>query len=175
MLVPGLEYPRDARGRTLTVDAFARFRARCAFDPFTGCVLWTGGRTRGRGNTAEYGSFWFGRRRWFAHRWAGVFIHGLDLSGVQAGHCCPHGANSLCVQHIAAQTQAENLAELNGRLATRRVEQTNAERQFWLLVERGYEPAPPGPPPAPDFPFYEPPDWLAPIGTKQKEIEECPF
>ena len=54
-----------------------RFIAKCRFEPRTGCVRWIGGKTSGRGNTALYGSFWFEGRRWFAHRWAAAYIHGL--------------------------------------------------------------------------------------------------
>lgn len=166
--------PRDARGRLLPLDALARFAAKCRFEPTTGCVIWTGGKTRGRGNTATYGSFWYAGGRWFAHRWAGVHIHGLDLDGVQAGHCCPGGPNSLCVQHVTGQTQAENLDEMHER-RRRKVEQTATERQYWLLVDRGYEPPPEGQTIDPDaIPFHTPPDWLRPYLAKQ-ENSECPF
>jgi len=170
--------PRDDRGRLLPLDALQRFASKCRFDATTGCVVWGGGKTRGRGNTAEYGSFWYEGRRWFAHRWAGVLIHGLRLDGVQAGHTC---ANSLCVEHVIGQTLAENMAEQIERLGppgTRRaraVEQTNEQRQFWLLVERGYEQLPPPPAPEPDeIPFHTPPEWLRPF-LAQPENDECPF
>lgn len=164
--------PRAPDGRLLPIDALARFASKCRFDHVTGCVIWTGGKTRGRGNTAEYGSFWYDGARWFAHRWAGVHIHGLALDGVQAGHCCPAGPNTLCVEHVTGQTQAENLAEMHGR---RKVEQSNAERQYWLLVERGYEQLPPEPErEADDIPFYAPPEWLRPF-MAQPENDECPF
>lgn len=176
--------PRDARGRLLPLDALARFAAKCRFDPVTGCVLWTGGKTRGRGNTATYGSFWYEGSRWFAHRWAGVHIHGLDLEGLQAGHCCPHGPDTLCVQHVIAQTGAQNIAEQIERLGppgTRkpRAEQSGLDRQFWLLVEKGYGP-PPEPPAAndpADIPFYAPPDWLRPflVDAPVNSALDCPF
>lgn len=164
--------PRDDRGRLLPLDALQRFASKCQFDAATGCVLWAGGKTRGRGNTATYGAFWYEGRRWFAHRWAGVHIHGLALDGVQAGHCCPAGPNTLCVEHVTGQSQAENLAEMHHR---RKVEQSNAERQFWLLVERGYEQLPAdAPPPADEIPFHTPPEWLRPF-LAQPENDECPF
>lgn len=171
--------PRDAGGRLLPLDPLARFAAKCAFDATTGCVLWVGGKTRGRGNSATYGAFSYGGRRVFAHRWAGVFIHGLDLDGVQAGHCCPAGPNTLCVEHIVAQAVGENMAEQIARLGPpgrRKVEQSNAERQYWLLVERGYEEAPPAAPAIdPDaMPFHTPPEWLRPFLAKQED-SECPF
>jgi hypothetical protein len=73
--------------------ALERFAEKCRFDPATGCVLWIGGTTAGRGNSALYGSFWFEGSRWFTHRWSAIHIHGIDLGDNQAGHCCPHGPN----------------------------------------------------------------------------------
>lgn len=160
-------------------EALARFAAKCRFDPLTGCVLWEGGKTQGRGNTAIYGSFWFEGRRWFAHRWAGVHIHGLDLDGVQAGHCCPHGPDTLCVQHIEAQTQADNLAEMHGRRAAA---QSSADRQFWLFVSLGIEPPPAasGQPIADAMPFFDPPAWFRPFIVDRtvnlpQDADYCPF
>lgn len=161
--------------------ALARFRAKCLFDPRTGCVVWTGGTTRGRGNTATYGSFWYDGRRWFAHRFAAAFIHGLKIDGLQVGHCCPHTPdghpNTLCVEHVTGQTQIENLAEQMAR-GTGVCAQTNDVRQFWLFVDRGFEPPPPAHDPAsfgPDhIPFFEPPAWF-----RQRQatalVADCPF
>jgi hypothetical protein len=175
--------PRDERGWLLPIDALERFRAKCSFDARTGCVIWTGGRTQGRGNSAVYGSFWYDNRRWFAHRWAAVHIHGLDVDGLQVGHCCPHTPdghpNTLCVQHVTGQSQRDNLAEQHERRARmRQVEQSPEARQYWLLVERGYEPPPAAHDPAtigPDhIPFFEPPAWLqgnAPASAP----DDCPF
>lgn len=161
---------RDAAGRLLPMDALQRFADKCRFDPTTGCVVWTGGTTAGRGNSAVYGSFWFEGRRWFAHRWSGVHIHGLDLGGLQAGHDCPMPhPNTLCVQHVTGQTQRENLAEQNSRMAR----QTPEQRRYWLLVHRGYEPAPEAHVSDPDaLPFHEPPEWFRPF---MAQPEECPF
>lgn len=160
--------PRDARGQLLPIDARRRFADKCQFDPATGCVIWIGGTTQGRGNTAVYGSFWDGGRRWSAHRWSGVHIHGLDLDGVQAGHTCPHGPNTLCVQHVAAQTQLENLAEMHTRRA-----QTATERQYWLFVQLGLERAPETQEaPVDAVPFYSPPVWLQPY---LPPAPDCPF
>lgn len=172
--------PRDARGRLLRLDALARFASKCQFDPATGCVLWVGGKTRGRGNTATYGSFWYDGARWFAHRWAGVHIHGLALDGVQAGHCCPSGPDTLCVEHVTGQSIAENMAEQIARLGPvgkriPRAEQSAHDRQYWLLVERGYEQLPEQPAAiAGDIPFHTPPEWLRPF-MAQPETAECPF
>lgn len=168
--------PRGPGGRLLPIDALQRFASKCEFDATTGCVIWRGGTTQGRGNTPVYGSFWYEGRRWFAHRWAGVHIHGLALDGVQAGHTCPCGPNTLCVEHVAAQSQAENLAELNGRLAERRaVAQSATERQYWLFVQLGIEREPEAPArdPADEVPFYDPPAWLRPYLSAP--ANDCPF
>lgn len=164
--------PRDHLGRLKPMDALARFAAKCEFDATTGCVLWRGGTTQGRGNSAVYGSFWDEGRRWFAHRWAGVKIHGLDLTAAQAGHCCPGRPNTLCVQHIEPQTNAENQAERNARL-----HQTPSERQYWLFVSLGIEPAP-GVAVEPDsLPFFTPPDWLRPflVDATVNSATDAPF
>ncbi len=156
--------PRDERGRVLPIDPLARFAEKCEFDATTGCVLWKGGTTAGHGNTARYGSFKYKGRRWFAHRWAAVHIHGLAVDGLQVGHCCPGGPNTLCVEHVEGQTQTENLAELNGRLAARRVEQSSDERQHWLFVQLGIRSAPEQTSADPDaVPFHPVPEWLRPF------------
>jgi len=155
---------RHPNGKVMAApDPIARFAEKCRFDPTTGCVLWTGGTTRGRGNSAVYGSFWYDGRRWFAHRFAAVHIHGLDLGHDTVGHCCPGGPRTLCVEHVARQSLGDNVAERNVRHANL-ARQTANERQYWLLVERGYEQAPeqaanddPD-----DIPFHAPPEWLRP-------------
>lgn len=171
--------PRDERGLLLPIDALTRFAAKCTFDATTGCVRWIGGTTQGRGNSATYGSFWFEGRRWFAHRWSAVHIHGLNVDGVQVGHCCPHTGgkpDTLCVEHVEGQTQLENLAELNGR--RRLVDQSAAERQYWLFVSLGIEQSPetyePG---TNDIPFYEPPAWFRQARPDYvlPELSDCPF
>lgn len=153
-------------------EALARFAEKCVFDPVTGCVLWTGGTSAGKGNTARYGRFWHEGFMWYAHRWAAVHIKRLDLGTDQAGHNCPLGPNTLCVEHVTGQTQLENLAELNGRLKAR---QTAEQRQYWLFVQLSIEPTPEGPKVDPDaIPFYAPPAWLAPF-LKTEQTDECPF
>lgn len=163
-----------------------RFAQKCRFEPSTGCVVWIGGTSAGRGNTTHYGVFWDAdeKRRWFAHRWAAMHIHRLDLtSGLTVGHVCPHTRdghpNSLCVEHVALQTLGYNVAERNTRIAkTIRAEQSLMQRQFWLFVERGFEIAPPvtaGPRPD-DIPFFEPPAWFRPfMQGVDRHGDECPF
>lgn len=175
---------RTAEGR-ITWDAskagakpaLQRFAEKCEFDPVTGCVVWTGGTTSGKGNSARYGSFWYEGRRWFAHRWAAVHIHGLDPGRDEVGHCCPAGPNSLCVEHLETTTKADNIAERNTRVAAAaRAEQAAETRQYWLLVDRGYEPPPEPDKPdeAFDVPWYDPPEWLRPY-LPVNDPGDCPF
>ena len=131
----------------MTLQPLDRFRTKCRFDPGTGCVLWIAGTTSGQGNSLRYGSFWFAGRRWFAHRWAAKYIHGLDIYDKQVDHCCEPTPNALCMQHLQAVPAA-----------------VNRELQ-WARVQGGfdggqyYEP----PRPAPPFvgvPFFTEPDWM---------------
>ena len=150
--------------------SLARFAEKCVFDALTGCVLWTGGTSAGRGNSARYGRFYDQGHIWYAHRWSAVHIKGINLGEDQAGHCCPAGPNTLCVEHVIGQTQLENLAEQNGRM---KAKQTAAQRQYWLFVQLGIEPEPEGQ--VVDLgaiPFYLPPAWFAPFMEKNNE---CPF
>lgn len=155
-----------------------RFAEKCVFDYSTGCVLWTGATSAGRGNTTRYGSFWAEGRRVFAHRWAAVHIHGIDLGTDEAGHCCPHGPNSLCVQHIEGQTKADNVAERNRRVA--KANQDASKRQFYLFQQLGiYQPEPEqnSSPSADVIPFHQPPAWLRPYikPIEANDDDNCPF
>ncbi len=157
-----------------TATALERFLRYCQFDPLTGCVLWTGGTAAGRGNSARYGSFWYDRARWFAHRWAAKHIHGLSIDGLHVDHCCPLDRagpdllkpNPLCVQHVQAVDPHRN-----GELRW--------ERQRWLLVQRGFEPAPDGYDEAGlarAVPFHAPPSWLRlDAGVMGADKADCPF
>lgn len=134
-------------------DAMRRFVSKVQFMPCTGCVIWTGGRTSGRGHSSPYGAFWYQGRRWFAHRWAAQFIHGYDIDGLQVGHFCPAfiRPDTLCVEHVRPETGKAN-----------RELQTSQQRQYWLLVAKGYKEPPPGCEGRHDtgVPFYDEPDWL---------------
>lgn len=159
----------ETRGRT----ALQRFAEKCRFDPVTGCVLWTGATSAGRGNSTRYGVFWDGEKV-YAHRWSAVNIHEIDLGDDDAGHCCPHGHNSLCVQHLEGTTKADNIAERNTRVA--KAKQSNSSRQFWLFVALGFERAPEAAEPRPDeVPFYTPPEWLRPFLKPVEANDDCPF
>lgn len=159
---------RDVRGRIShgwNGEAFERFLRYCKFDPGTGCVVWTGGTTAGRGHSARYGAFWFEGRRWFVHRWAAKYIHGLDIDGVQVGHCCHDyvpsltAPNSLCIEHLEAQTPEINRAAQTEHM--RAVRQTIEQRRFWVHAQVGIlEPPPVSHPCFTQIPFYEEPEWL---------------
>lgn len=148
--------------------ALIRFRSFCRFEPETGCVVWTGGTSAGRGHHVRYGVFWFAGRRWFAHRWAAKFIHGLEIEDHDVDHCCdtiPH-PNTLCVQHLGAETPARNR-----ELQTMR---TMIHLQVGLVeYEDVY-----GPKPEADdcsIPFYSPPAWLGIKEATQHGNDDCPF
>lgn len=132
---------RDARGRYRKArSALERFLAKCRFDPSTGCVVWQGGKTRGRGKTAWYGSFWYEGKRWTAHRWAARFIHGLEIADLDVDHMC---GNTLCQAHLQAIPGLVNSA------------------YYWIRVEKGVFDLPP--PNAQDedgVPFYLAPEWF---------------
>lgn len=159
-----------------TTPALERFRRYCQFDPTTGCVLWIGAITKGRGKSAPYGSFWDDGRRWFAHRWAAANIHGLIIDGFTVDHCCeplraggePLLPNTLCVQHLAAETRVDNTLLAQAR-------------RTWILTQKGYYEAPPlfcelAAPPGPHvIPFHEPPAWLGLDTPVNSADEGCPF
>lgn len=170
--MPGNKFACKANREKTPLERFAE---KCVFDYSTGCVLWAGGTSTGRGNTTRYGVFWAEGRRVFAHRWAAVHIHGIALGSNEAGHCCPHGPNSLCVQHLEGQTKAENIAERNTRVA--RVNQDARARQFYLFQQLGiYQPEPEHDCPTSDtVPFHEPPAWLRPFIISESTNDDCPF
>lgn len=149
--------------------ALTRFRAKCRFEPETGCVIWTGGKTRGRGHHIPYGSFKYGRQRWLAHRWAAHFIKGLTIDGFDVDHCCPIPSkpNTLCVEHVAAETPARN-----------RELQTMRHMIHLQVGVIDYEDVY-GPPVEwdPDLmPMFTPPLWLTEGTTHEPaDPDDCPF
>lgn len=137
-----------------------RFARLCRFNPYTGCVEWIGGKTSGGGKIAPslYGTFWFEGKRWSAHRWAAKYIHGLDIDGLHVDHCCPHGSNTLCQQHLQPVTP-----EVNTALYWMRVE-GRAEEEPAPLAHLGDD----------GIPWYSPPPWLAALQPAPL-ILEAPF
>lgn len=149
-----------------------RFAEKCAFDPYTGCVMWIGGTTHGHGNNAPYGSFWDGRR-WFAHRWAAHHIHGLDINGLPVGHNCPHGPTTLCVQHLAGMTREQNQEMIKSHPG--RCIQDITTKRYWIYIAVGLEEYRAPERDIPDIPFYDPPAWLLPFIKKENSDADCPF
>lgn len=156
--------------------ALDRFAEKCAFDPVSGCVMWIGGTSRGRGRTEPYGVFWFEGQRWFAHRWAAIHIHGHEITGLDVDHRCPLGPSTLCVEHVAPLPGSINRELVHTRPG--RAFQSLEIKKYWLFVSIGIEPleerfrienpaeipfADPG-----DFELLDPPAWLAPYLEKAR-------
>lgn len=162
--------PRTDKGLfTSTAPALERFIDKCQFEPTTGCVIWVGGKTKGRGHHVDYPSFWYAGRRWFGHRWSAKFIHGQDIEGFHTDHCCPHIPlpNTLCVEHVQSLTPREN-RELQH---TRRKQMIHL--QVGLVDYRDIYGV--GPDAAEDLvPFFTPPAWLT-QGTSDALPADCPF
>lgn len=149
-----------------TTPALQRFAKFLEFDPTTGCVMWTGGTTMGRGHTAPYPSFWDQGKRWLGHRWAAKYIHGLDIDGFQVDHCCPHTGgrpNTLCVEHLQAVTHYEHV-ELE-------------QRRNWIYVQVGLLEAEPLFEPDPNaLPCHRPPAWFLRLvhDRDKRPLAQCP-
>lgn len=148
-----------------------RFISFCQFQPETGCVVWIGGKTQGRGHHVPYGSFWFEGRRWFAHRWSAKHIHGHDIDGFDVDHCCPALTipNTLCVEHVKAETPARNRElQTMRRMIHLQVGLLQYEDLFGPQEEE-FVP----------FDIYEPPAWLgAQHGRHRNDatpVDDCPF
>ena len=144
--------PQDDRGRFIARPALERFAEKCRFDATTGCVVWIGGKSSGQFKRLAYGVFRDDGRRWFAHRWAAKNVHGLEIDGLQVDHCCvDHGApfnNTLCVQHLQAVTQLQNLELQWGR-------------RLWGWDH--WEESEPELAQVDDLPFHLTPVWLRPF------------
>lgn len=165
--------PRNSKGLFGSRPALERFAEKCAFDPHTGCVMWIGGTTHGHGNNAPYGSFWDGGRRWFAHRWAAHHIHGLDIDGKPVGHNCPCGPSTLCVQHLAGMSRAENQEMIKTNPG--RCLQDLETKKYWIYIAVGLEEYRPPERLPLDVPFFTPPAWIAPFMKQEIEYADCPF
>jgi hypothetical protein len=147
-----------------------RFLEFCRFEPETGCVIWTGSTSMGRGHHVPYGTFWDGNSRWYAHRWSARNIHRLEIDGLQVDHFCPHipYPNTLCVEHVQPKTLLEN-RELQTLRAFEARKQAIHLQVGILKYEDIY-----GPPLERDpdlVPFFNPPTWLG----KPGDPTTCPF
>lgn len=147
---------RDEQGRFKRVlSPLERFLSKCRFDPYTGCVLWVGGKTRGRGKTAWYGVFWYEGKRWSAHRWAAKRIHGLEIEGLDVDHKCN---NTLCQHHLQATTGLVNSA------------------YYWIRIEKGVFDLPePQARDEMDIPFFWPPAWFKDLPGRDNPLSPVPF
>lgn len=154
----------------MDAGALQRFIAKCKLDPYTGCVMWVGGQTKGRGHNVPYGSFWFEGRRWFAHRWAAKYIHNLDIEGFDVDHCCPDRdhPHTLCVQHLQAITPAAN-RELQTKRKYLFLQKGIIRYRDWF----GFEPEAMHIDTTAMVPFHPEPAWLT-TGV-QNVSTDCPF
>lgn len=157
--------------------ALARFRKFCRFEPHTGCVVWIGGTTSGRGHNVPYGSFWFNGSRWFAHRWSAKFIHRLEIDGSQVDHKCPHieTPNTLCVEHVWPLSLGDN-RELQD---VRRFEQRKlfVQLEVGLLTYEEIYGVPVDPAEVVPFETFPAPGWLGLHETPPRATDpvDCPF
>jgi hypothetical protein len=137
--------------------ALERFKSKCQFDPATGCVLWAGALTSGKGSCCVYGRFWYMGKSHYAHRWAAEHIHQLKLTpGYHVGHCCER-PNTLCVQHVADMFPSDNWKMIN--------------RDGSALDQSGASLA--GPDPG-EVPFHSEPEWLSGKQMNGND-DDCPF
>lgn len=75
------------------------------------CWEWTGATVWSRGKRKRYGKIWRDRKHVLAHRAVCELYHGPPPTPAhEAGHVCPEGENSLCVNpaHLEWQTMDEN-------------------------------------------------------------------
>lgn len=160
-LVNGSLRPTKGTNFKVAKTSLDRFREKCIFDPDTGCVLWNGGLTRGgqKESNCLYGVFWDNGRRHSAHRWACENVHGKPIpEGWHAGHTCPTGPDSLCVQHVEPQSPNENWKLRHDPGAADR----SLERRRVIAEGR-----------AGGVPFFTEPAWLS--GKQESDDDSCPF
>lgn len=172
---------RLSNGRFLpSGPALLRFASKCRFEPETGCVIWTGSKTRGKGHYVDYGYFWFEGRMVLAHRWSAHHIRGLDIAGLQVDHCCPNipHPNTLCVEHGNVETLSRNRELQTQRAAERAFH----ERRKAIHAQVGYAPFEDiyGPQPEPIdlsdlVPIFPMPAWLAALQGPTHAADDCPF
>lgn len=115
MISPPDEDLISACGITWNHYDIARFLLYCRVDPSTNCLIWIGGKSRGRGKTDWYGSFWISSKPGIkgrtirAHVFYAVAVlgHRPRAKIHQLDHTCN---NSLCVRHIACVPESVNRA-----------------------------------------------------------------
>lgn len=157
-------------GRVISAQTpLERFAEKCAFDPYTGCVMWIGGQTSGQGHSEPYGYFWFDKRMILAHRWSAEHIHGFAIDGMQVDHNCPAGASTLCVQHVKPETSEVNRFLQHSRPG--RAFQDLGTRQHWLFVQKGIRTLEPIERTPAEHPYFKPPEWLLPFLPDYQPME----
>lgn len=149
-----------------------RFKKFCRFDPGTGCVIWTGSTSMGRGKSAPYPHFWFNGEKWWGHRFAAKYIHGLDIEGLDVDHCCSDRTaavshpDTLCVEHLQALEPHRNR-----ELQTRRMFiHLEVGLEDYEEIYRGYPEEP-----FTQIPYYPMPSWLKPAGDPDDDRTQPPF
>lgn len=111
--------PQEACGFRWTDEDILRFLTKVVAqphptDPNRVCLIFTGAKSRGRGNTAWYGSFYVKGKVIRAHKFAAVAIMGQrPKKGVNhLDHTC---GNSRCVSCIETVTILVNLKRRWGK------------------------------------------------------------
>ncbi len=102
-----MEFVHEACGIRWTQKDIARFLRKCIYLERSGCLIWVAGKSKGRGKSAWYGSFWTQGKTVRSHRFYGVAILGLRPTGNDhLDHTCQ---DPLCVRHLEVKTALENL------------------------------------------------------------------
>lgn len=93
----------------LSEKQIAYFWSRTALNPQTGCLEWTGYKSKRGG----YGYVTYNRRTIKAHRLAYMLHYNDDPKGLHVLHSCPHGDNSACLSkaHLRKGTNYENVQD----------------------------------------------------------------
>lgn len=113
----------NACGITWDASDIARFLSYTVECPYTGCLIWAGAKSRGRGNTAWYGSFHMHPHSVRAHKFYAVAVLGLRPNSAlhHLDHTC---TNSLCVRHVECVPISVNL------------------KLRWIRIQVGLDPEP---------------------------------
>lgn len=101
---------RSSRTRSFWDRFWAKVDPASMADLFA-CWIWIGATVWSRGKLAKYGKIWRDRRHVLAHRAVCELYHGPPpTADHEAGHICPAGENSLCVNpaHVEWQSPEEN-------------------------------------------------------------------
>jgi len=123
----------------VNISTEERFFRHVCPEPNTGCWLWMGsGGQRTASGLLPYGSFWFRKRQYRAHRAAYEMFNGPIPPGMTIDHLC---RVSMCVnpRHLEAVTLKENILRGDSACArhARTTHCTNGhELTGWNLIVR---------------------------------------